>query len=108
MRFLVGTVAHTDFLCKALPHRKEQVNSRATFFIAEHIVSAIESRRTTPNSQFRAEGDLHMRRCFPWIAICFCASILSVFAQTDRGTITGTVSDPTGAVIPGVAIEAKD
>src|ERR1039457_6604524 len=23
------------------------------------------------------------------------------FAQTDRGTITGTVSDPTGAVIPG-------
>src|SRR5438094_5862556 len=29
-------------------------------------------------------------------------------AQTDRGTITGTVSDATGAVIPGATIEAKN
>ncbi len=33
---------------------------------------------------------------------------LPAFAQTDRGTITGTVSDATGAVIPGAAIEAKN
>src|SRR5262249_33812829 len=32
----------------------------------------------------------------------------AAFAQTDRGTITGAVSDATGAVIPGVAIEAKN
>jgi hypothetical protein len=30
------------------------------------------------------------------------------FAQTDRGTITGTVSDPTGAVIPGAHVEATN
>src|SRR5262252_6932231 len=42
-----------------------------------------------------------------------CIVCLSLFApiafgQTDRGTITGTVSDATAAVIPGVAIEAKN
>jgi len=31
----------------------------------------------------------------------------SIFAQSDRGTITGTVSDPAGAVIPNALIEAK-
>jgi len=29
-----------------------------------------------------------------------------LFAQSDRGAITGTVSDPTGAVIPGVQVTA--
>ena len=32
----------------------------------------------------------------------------AAFAQTDRGTITGTVLDPTGAVIAGAMIEAKN
>ena len=32
----------------------------------------------------------------------------AVFAQSDRGTITGTVSDPAGALIPGAAIEARN
>jgi carboxypeptidase family protein len=31
-----------------------------------------------------------------------------LFAQSDRGTITGTVSDPAGAVVAGAAIEAKN
>jgi len=39
---------------------------------------------------------------------CLLLFALVGFAQTDRGTITGTVSDATGAVIPGVAIEAKN
>ena len=30
------------------------------------------------------------------------------FAQTDRGTITGTVTDPTGAVIPGATLHARN
>jgi hypothetical protein len=30
------------------------------------------------------------------------------FAQTDRGTITGTISDPAGAVIANAAIEARN
>jgi hypothetical protein len=42
------------------------------------------------------------------VAICLLLSSLAAFAQTDRGTITGAVSDTTGAVIPGVSIEAKN
>ena len=40
----------------------------------------------------------------------FCAFFLSVaaFGQSDRGTVTGTVSDPAGAVVAGVNIEAKN
>jgi hypothetical protein len=34
--------------------------------------------------------------------------VSAAFAQTDRGTITGTVLDPTGAVIGGASIEAKN
>src|SRR5256712_13789787 len=40
--------------------------------------------------------------------VCFFFSTLSALAQTDRGTLTGTVSDSTGAVVPGVAIEARN
>src|SRR5207245_6153484 len=40
--------------------------------------------------------------------VCFFFSTLSALAQTDRGTLTGTVSDATGAVVPGVSIEARN
>lgn len=40
--------------------------------------------------------------------VCLTAFALTGFAQTDRGTLTGTISDPSGAVIPGVSIEAKN
>jgi Carboxypeptidase regulatory-like domain len=33
--------------------------------------------------------------------------VVAVFAQSDRGTITGTVLDPAGAVVPSVPVEAK-
>ena len=32
----------------------------------------------------------------------------AAFGQADRGTITGTVSDPAGAVVPNAAIEARN
>ncbi|HEY7337595.1 MAG TPA: TonB-dependent receptor [Bryobacteraceae bacterium] len=35
-------------------------------------------------------------------------SSLAAFAQSDRGTITGTVSDPAGAVIASVPVEARN
>ncbi|HTW67735.1 MAG TPA: TonB-dependent receptor, partial [Bryobacteraceae bacterium] len=44
-----------------------------------------------------------------WIA--FCSSVLiasAAFAQTNLGTITGTISDPAGAVVPNAPIEAKN
>ena len=42
------------------------------------------------------------------VIVCLFLSASKAFAQTDRGTLTGTVSDTTGAVIPGVAIEARN
>src|SRR5277367_5252257 len=33
---------------------------------------------------------------------------LAAFAQGDRGTITGTVSDPTGAVVPNANIQVTN
>jgi len=33
---------------------------------------------------------------------------LAMFAQSDRGTITGTIADPAGAVVAGAKIEAKN
>jgi hypothetical protein len=35
----------------------------------------------------------------------FCSA---VFAQSDRGTITGTISDPAGAVVAGANLEARN
>jgi Carboxypeptidase regulatory-like domain len=32
---------------------------------------------------------------------------VAAFAQSDRGTITGTISDPAGAVVPSAAVEAR-
>ena len=43
-----------------------------------------------------------MRLRVAWIYLV-CA--LAAFAQGDRGTITGTVTDPTGAVVPNANIE---
>jgi hypothetical protein len=45
-------------------------------------------------------------------SVLFAASLFvlagAALAQSDRGTITGTVSDPAGALVPGAAIEAKN
>src|ERR1700730_9290541 len=46
-------------------------------------------------------------RSFLRLAVLFLFA-LSTFAQSDRGTITGTISDPAGAVVAGAAIEAKN
>ena len=40
------------------------------------------------------------------VFVCLLACAAIGFAQGDRGTITGVVTDPSGAAAPGVAIEA--
>ena len=42
------------------------------------------------------------------IATLFLMCALSAFAQGDRGTITGTVTDPTGAVVPNANIQVTN
>ena len=42
------------------------------------------------------------------VAICLLVLGFSAFAQTDRGTITGAVSDPAGAVVANAVVEAKN
>ena len=45
------------------------------------------------------------------LAIAICVSMLAVpvlFAQSDRGTITGTVADPAGAVVANAQIQARN
>src|SRR5437899_5010753 len=53
-----------------------------------------------------------MRRCVldlccRLVLVCFVL-ICSAFAQSDRGTITGTISDPAGAVVANAPIEARN
>jgi hypothetical protein len=40
--------------------------------------------------------------------VCVFLCLGVVYAQSDRGTITGTITDPTGAMVPNAAVEAKN
>src|SRR5271157_3804394 len=44
------------------------------------------------------------------IRLLFTSAMTLVLAitQTDRGTITGTITDPTGAVVPNAALHARN
>src|SRR5690349_7461650 len=42
------------------------------------------------------------------LSLCLIASAAVIVAQSDRGTITGTVADPAGAVVPNAPIEARN
>src|SRR5205823_996159 len=45
--------------------------------------------------------------CVACLGVCLVVSNLS-FSQTTNATLGGTVSDPTGALIPGVEVTAKN
>src|SRR5512142_3098038 len=51
----------------------------------------------------RIGGRMQLRRVALWSVFA-----LAAFAQSDRGTITGTVTDPAGAVVPGAPVEARN
>ena len=42
------------------------------------------------------------------VASCVLAFALAAIAQSDRGSITGTITDSSGAVIPGAPVEARN
>jgi Carboxypeptidase regulatory-like domain len=41
-------------------------------------------------------------------SVAFVALAASVLAQTDRGSIRGTITDQTGAVVPGVSVTVSN
>src|ERR1700693_503377 len=42
------------------------------------------------------------------VAVCSLAFAFVALAQSDRGTITGTVADPAGAVVASAAVEIRN
>src|SRR5436853_747887 len=48
------------------------------------------------------------KRATVWLICVLCASTALLLAQSDRGTISGTVRDTTGAVIPGAKVTATN
>jgi len=42
------------------------------------------------------------------IFLAMLVGTVAMFAQSDRGTITGTISDPTGAAIANAPVEARN
>ena len=46
-------------------------------------------------------------RTFLLSAGLFLLLLSTLFAQSDRGAITGTIADPAGAVVAGAQVEAK-
>ena len=50
----------------------------------------------------------HPRLIAFWIVCMIACAAATVGAQTSKGTITGIVTDPNGAVIPGAEIELKN
>src|SRR6476661_11112466 len=42
------------------------------------------------------------------LVILLLVAAVAVFAQSDRGTITGTISDPAGAVVANAPVEARN
>ena len=42
------------------------------------------------------------------LLLLLALSSIAAFAQADRGTITGTISDPAGAVVANAPVEARN
>src|SRR6516162_5987319 len=42
------------------------------------------------------------------IVLCGFAFAFLAWSQSDRGTITGTIADPAGAVVPNAAVEIRN
>src|SRR5579863_8454937 len=51
-------------------------------------------------------ADISLNRCWTVTLFVFLLIAPMAWPQTDRGAITGTVTDSTGAVVPGVEVVA--
>jgi hypothetical protein len=68
-------------------------------------VESAGTRRLAFQPDFRR---INLMRLTVSVLLCVLLVFGAAYAQTDRGKITGTVTDPAGAVIPNAALEAKN
>src|SRR5579871_2214902 len=64
--------------------------------------------KVSPNSIEETRSSAMLTRAFQVVAACVILLGAHAYAQSNQGTITGTVSDPAGAVVPAAVIEAKN
>src|SRR3989337_1307876 len=57
---------------------------------------------------FRRRDVAAMKQKLSWIVVVFLLMSISLAAQTFRGTILGTVTDPTGALVPEARVTVKN
>src|SRR5689334_19814413 len=62
----------------------------------------------SPDGEGGIEFMRWITRSLATVSFCILTLAISAFGQTDRGTITGTVADATGAVIPGSNVTATN
>src|SRR5687767_10184276 len=49
-------------------------------------------------------GSIHVPRWIGWVLLVVLAAVTAAEAQLTRGTISGTVTDTSGAVVPGARV----
>jgi hypothetical protein len=59
-------------------------------------------------SIYEETQEVLMKNCFLIAVVVCCLFSVQSFAQTSNATLGGTVSDPSGALIPGVGITATN
>src|ERR1700742_27116 len=77
----------------------------AQLLIGARLTSKSRGYTVEPAST-QSGGPLSMRSIR--LAVCAVTFSAIVFAQSDRGTITGTVADPAGAVIPNASVQLRN
>src|SRR3989442_14268588 len=65
------------------------------------------SPRWGNTAEKRDEGGEHMRRTLGIVAVLLLLGMVG-YAQTFRGAINGTVTDPSGAVVAGASVKATN
>jgi hypothetical protein len=70
-------------------------------------------KQSTENSfwlhvQIRRKGNMKHQIAFVCLCLIICLPLVAAWGQESRGTITGTVSDPHKALVPGARIEVKN
>ncbi|PWT98926.1 MAG: hypothetical protein C5B51_28390 [Terriglobia bacterium] len=71
-----------------------------------YIVTEISVRQGFGMAAASGSGGTVMRTLL--VSTCLLVVCLIAFGQSDRGTITGTISDPAGAVVANAVVEAKN